>query len=373
MYDTPVYIHGQRVQEEPIKSDDPLISIVGIGGVTRSGRIFAPTPPPIENGGPSAHDKETHRDALVKFLKAAHVPQEISVCQFEGIVNNIATSLSLGFNDMELPTEGRNHNKSFHISIECVDTILSRVLVDTSSSLNVMPKSSLAKLTIEGLVMKPSELVVRAFRGSRRIVIGEVLQLSTWEVVDSFIWCCYLDTPPTENIYSEQQAGGCRRGRIFFGFIVTHRGIEVDPDKVKAIQVMPPPKTEKEVRGFLSRLNYFARFISHLTAICEPIFKLLRKDKVVIWNDDGQRAFGKIKEYLQEPPFLMPPVPGKPFIMYLTVLEGSMGCVLGQHDETGRKEHVIYYLGKKFTDYENRYSMLEKKCCTLAWTAKFLR
>lgn len=78
------------------------------------------------------------------------------------------------FNDEDLPTKGRNHNKALHISIECVDTILSRVLVDTGSSPNVMPKGSLAKLTIEGLVMKPSELVVRAFDGSRRTVIGEV-------------------------------------------------------------------------------------------------------------------------------------------------------------------------------------------------------
>ena len=42
----------------------------------------------------------------------------------------------------------------------------------------------------------------------------------------------------------------------------------------------------------------------------------------------------------------MPHVEGRPLILYLTVLEGSMGCVLGQHDESGRKEHAIYYLSK---------------------------
>ncbi|XP_050877554.1 uncharacterized protein LOC127081325 [Lathyrus oleraceus] len=117
---------------------------------------------------------EAHRDALVKFLRTSYVPQEISVCQFEGVVNNIATSLSLGFSDEELLAEGRNHNKSLHISIKCVDTVLSRVLVDIGSSLNVMPKSSFDKLTVEGLVMKSSELIVREFDGTRRTVIGEV-------------------------------------------------------------------------------------------------------------------------------------------------------------------------------------------------------
>ena len=43
--------------------------------------------------------------------------------------------------------------------------------------------------------------------------------------------------------------------------------------------------------------------------------------------------------------------------MYLTMLEGSMGCVIGQHDDTGRKEHAIYYLSKKFTNCESRYSL----------------
>ena len=104
---------------------------------------------------------------------------------------------------------------------------------------------------------------------------------------------------------------------------------------------MPTPHTEKEVRGFLGRLNYIARFISHLTSTCEPIFKMLKKNQVVRWNDECQIAFDKIKEYLLEPPVLMPPVDGRPLIMYLTVLENSMGCVLGQHDESGRKEHEI--------------------------------
>ena len=71
---------------------------------------------------------------------------------------------------------------------------------------------------------------------------------------------------------------GVRSGKLL-GFIVSQRGIEVDPDKVKVIQEMPAPKTEKQVRGFLRRLNYISRFISHMTATCEPIFKLLKKDQ----------------------------------------------------------------------------------------------
>src|ERR1044072_8041303 len=163
------------------------------------------------------------------------------------------------------------------------------------------------------------------------------------------------------------------RSRKLLGFIVSQRGIEVDPDKVKPIQEMPTPHTEKQVRGFLGRLNYISRFISQMTATCGPIFNLLRKNPEVVWTEDCQKAFDSIKEYLSEPPILIPPVEGRPLIMYLTVLEESMGCVLGQQDETGKKEQAIYYLSKKFTECESRYSLLEKTCCALAWAARRLR
>ena len=42
--------------------------------------------------------------------------------------------------------------------------------------------------------------------------------------------------------------------RKLLGHIVSERGIEVDPDKIKAIQEMPVPKTEKNVQGFIGKL-----------------------------------------------------------------------------------------------------------------------
>ena len=121
---------------------------------------------------------------------------------------------------------------------------------------------------------------------------------------------------------------GVRSSKLL-GFIVSDKGIQVDPAKIKSMQEMLAPRTEKEVRGFFGRLNYIARFISHLTATCEPIFKLLKKDQVVKWNDECQVAFDRIKQYLQEPPILMPPTEGRPLIMYLTVLDNSMGVCAG--------------------------------------------
>ena len=56
------------------------------------------------------------------------------------------------------------------------------------------------------------------------------------------------------------------------GYMVSERGIDVDPDKIKAILDILAPKAEREVRGFLGRLQYISRFIARLVDICEPIF-----------------------------------------------------------------------------------------------------
>ncbi|RDY12184.1 Retrovirus-related Pol polyprotein from transposon 17.6, partial [Mucuna pruriens] len=139
-------------------------------------------------------------------------------------------------------------------------------------------------------------------------------------------------------------------------FVVNERGIEVDPDEVKGIREMPTSSTKLE-----------------LTTTFISIFKLLYKSQKTEWNPDCQEAFKKIKKYLENPLVLVPVVRERPLILYLTVLEESMGYILGQQDAIGKKEQTIYYLSKKFTDCEKRYPALERTCYTLVWALKRLR
>ncbi|RDX99205.1 Retrovirus-related Pol polyprotein from transposon 17.6, partial [Mucuna pruriens] len=151
---------------------------------------------------------------------------------------------------------------------------------------------------------------------------------------------------------------GVQIGKLLV-FMVNENSIKVDLDKVRAIREMPVPKTESEVKGFLGQVNFIARFRSQLTATCNPIFKLLRKKQKMDWDMECQKAFDKIKQYLENPPVLVPTAPGRPLILYLTMLEESMGCMLGQQDANEKKEQAIYYLSKKFTDCERRYSAFD--------------
>ena len=102
------------------------------------------------------------------------------------------------------------------------------------------------------------------------------------------------------------------------GHIVSEGGIEVDPEKIRAILDMPAPRTEREIISFLGRL----------TDICEPIFRLLRKSQLTVWDDDCQRIFEKIKECLLSSPILVPPTPRRPLLLYLSVSDIAVGCML---------------------------------------------
>ncbi|XP_070026256.1 uncharacterized protein [Nicotiana sylvestris] len=105
-------------------------------------------------------------------------------------------------------------------------------------------------------------------------------------------------------------AFGVLSGKLL-GFIVSQRGIKLDPTKIKSIWDLPPPRTKKEVMSLLGRLNYISRFIAQLTSTCEPFFKMLKKDVAIKWMDECQEVFDKIKEYLSNPPVLVPPEPGR--------------------------------------------------------------
>ena len=145
---------------------------------------------------------------------------------------------------------------------------------------------------------------------------------------------------------------GLTSGKLL-GHIVSKRGIEVDSEKIRVILDMPASRNEKEIRGFLGRLQYINRFVVKLTDICEPIFCLLRKNQPIVWNDDCQRAFERIKECLLSPPVLVPPISGRPLLLYLSVSDMALGCRLAQLDDIGN-ERAIYYLSKRMLEYECR-------------------
>ena len=68
----------------------------------------------------------------------------------------------------------------------------------------------------------------------------------------------------------------------------------------------------------------------------------------------------------------MPPIPRRPLLLYLSVSDMALGCMLAQLDDS-RNERALYYLSKRMLEYECRYIMIERLCLALVWATRRLR
>ena len=103
----------------------------------------------------------------------------------------------------------------------------------------------------------------------------------------------------------------------FLGFMVSHRGIKANPDKIQAILNMEPPRNIKEVQSLTRRVTALNRFILKAIDKCLPFFKVLKK--AFKWTDEYQKAFQDLKTYLTTVPLLSPSIPGEELYLYLVV------------------------------------------------------
>jgi hypothetical protein len=112
----------------------------------------------------------------------------------------------------------------------------------------------------------------------------------------------------------------------FLGFMVSQRGIEANPDKIKAILEMQSPKTTKEIQRLMGRIAALNRFVSRSTDKCLPFFKTLKK--AFTWTNKCQQAFEELKKYLMTPPLLSPSKQGEELYLYLAVSPTAISSAL---------------------------------------------
>jgi hypothetical protein len=158
---------------------------------------------------------------------------------------------------------------------------------------------------------------------------------------------------------------------VFLGFIVHHRGIEIEPKKIKAILKMPPSQNLSELKSLQSHLTYIRRFISNLSGRTQPFTRLMRKGVPFHWDEQCQNALDSLKRYLVNSPVLAAPVKGRPIILYIATQPTSIGVLLAQHNDEG-KEVACYYLSRTLVGAENNYSPIEKLCLALVFSLKKL-
>ena len=114
----------------------------------------------------------------------------------------------------------------------------------------------------------------------------------------------------------------------FLGYIVTHRGIKVNPDQVKAINSSQPPQSCKEVQKLTGMTVALNRFISRSADRCRPFFLLMNKWKDFEWTEKCAQEFQQLKEYLFHPPIMSSPKADEVMFVYIAVTLYAVSLVL---------------------------------------------
>ncbi|XP_020592205.1 uncharacterized protein LOC110032761 [Phalaenopsis equestris] len=159
----------------------------------------------------------------------------------------------------------------------------------------------------------------------------------------------------------------------FLGFMVTHRGIEANPEKIKALKEMVPPRNIKEVQRLNARIAALSRFLARSGDKYLPFFKILRgaRNTGFQWTDDCQIAFEQLKTYLASPPLLSKPIQGEMLFIYLAISLNAISSVLVRIENTIKKP--VYYVSKVLSDTESCYLMADKTALALVFLARRLR
>ncbi|XP_057530747.1 uncharacterized protein LOC130809121 [Amaranthus tricolor] len=125
------------------------------------------------------------------------------------------------------------------------------------------------------------------------------------------------------------------------GFLVDERGIEANPDKIRAIQNMRSPTSIKEVQKLTGCVAALGRFLSKSA------------DK-----SEAEESFRQLKEHLSTLPKLVSPIKGEKLVLYVSVSEYSLSGVLVAERE--KKQLPIYYVSHAFRGSEGNYGEVEK-------------
>ena len=179
------------------------------------------------------------------------------------------------------------------------------------------------------------------------------------------------------------------RDRVkYVGHVVSVKGVETDPDKIKKVADWPVPTNNAELRTFLGFSGYYRRFVKNFAQITKPLTHLLTGDpkyqkkkkfrstkKTVAvewrWGDAEQDAFDAIKGCLISSPILAYPVYNQPFILHTDASGKGLGAVLYQNIDG--VERVISYASRQLNKAESHYPAHKLEFLALKWavTQKF--
>jgi hypothetical protein len=154
---------------------------------------------------------------------------------------------------------------------------------------------------------------------------------------------------------------GVKKGK-FLGCLVSTKGIEANPNKIKAILWMEPPNTKKGAQRLAGRLASLNRFISRSAERNLPFFEILKSAEVFQWGPAQERAFEELKQYMIDLTTLTPPSLGAPLLLYVAASHSTVSAALVQEKQDGqvKKQALVYFVSKVLSLSKKNYTELEK-------------
>jgi transposase InsO family protein len=159
-----------------------------------------------------------------------------------------------------------------------------------------------------------------------------------------------------------------RRELKFLGHIINQQGVQVDPDKVRAVAEFPRPHDNKKLSTFLGMVSWYARFIPDMSKTARPLNSLRSTKKPgprFKWTKECQEAFEALKQQLCEAPLLSYPQFDKEFCLQVDASDVGLGACLFQ--EINGAPQVIAYASKTLNAAERNYSCTRKEALACVW------
>jgi hypothetical protein len=133
---------------------------------------------------------------------------------------------------------------------------------------------------------------------------------------------------------------GVPSGKLL-GFIISHRGIEANPEKISAITSMKARTCIKDVQKLTGCMAALNRFISKLGERGLPFLKLLKHQEKFVWTPEADQALAQLKDFLSKPSVLTAPRKGEQLLLYLAVTTHVVStAIIVERQEDGHAYQV---------------------------------
>ena len=165
-----------------------------------------------------------------------------------------------------------------------------------------------------------------------------------------------------QNIKLNQDKVNLRRKEVpFMGHVISEKGLQADPAKVKAVLEMPTPTDVASVRRFIGFTNYLSKFLPRLSDALEPLRKLSSPDVEWFWTDIHDSAVRQVKLLVTKAPVLKFFDSTESLTLQCDASDKGLGAILLQ------KGQPIACASRALTDAESRYAQIEKELLAVVY------